>query len=310
MNFCTHFKLIFINIKIEIETQSTSSSFEIQVELNEQSSLASSTFSSELADTNSQKINYYQNNCLQLETSISSNSLNYSHNQQYPIETNENIFLKDNALRRNESKANKRHLASNIKSGVTISEPKEINRTVNEQEKNLLNHFKNDFLDEEVSIERSSANTNFLNIGNDYYKRNSLARFRSSSPRETSPNHKSSLIENESSEDLFNFQNSRSSPIVNRRLEDKKYSINNTPNQAVESSSTPGPLGDIQVTKIESILFVFYFKTFFFVKIQVKHDSNEQRLIVKILRATNLPSKDANGYSDPFVKIYLLPGRE
>ena len=33
-------------------------------------------------------------------------------------------------------------------------------------------------------------------------------------------------------------------------------------------------------------------------------------MVIRIIRAKNLLAKDTNGYSDPFVKVYLLPGRE
>ncbi|CAF0721735.1 unnamed protein product [Brachionus calyciflorus] len=46
------------------------------------------------------------------------------------------------------------------------------------------------------------------------------------------------------------------------------------------------------------------------IQIQLSHSEEDQQISVKIIKARNLISKDANGYSDPFVKVYLLPGRE
>ena len=40
------------------------------------------------------------------------------------------------------------------------------------------------------------------------------------------------------------------------------------------------------------------------------HNSDREQLVIRIIRAKNLLAKDTNGYSDPFVKVYLLPGRE
>ncbi len=45
-------------------------------------------------------------------------------------------------------------------------------------------------------------------------------------------------------------------------------------------------------------------------QIQLIHNEEDQQLIVKVVQARNLIAKDTNGFSDPFVKIYLLPGRE
>lgn len=45
-------------------------------------------------------------------------------------------------------------------------------------------------------------------------------------------------------------------------------------------------------------------------QIQMKHDNDEQQIVVTIVRARNLIARDANGFSDPYVKCYLLPGRD
>ena len=46
------------------------------------------------------------------------------------------------------------------------------------------------------------------------------------------------------------------------------------------------------------------------IELQIGHNSEREQLVVRIIKAKNLPAKDTNGYSDPFVKVYLLPGRE
>ncbi|XP_041444410.1 protein piccolo isoform X2 [Xenopus laevis] len=44
-------------------------------------------------------------------------------------------------------------------------------------------------------------------------------------------------------------------------------------------------------------------------QLQVNYDKHVGNLIIHILQARNLAPRDNNGYSDPFVKVYLLPGR-
>lgn len=48
---------------------------------------------------------------------------------------------------------------------------------------------------------------------------------------------------------------------------------------------------------------------FFFLQLQIHYDKQLGNLIVHVLQARNLVQRDNNGYSDPFVKVYLLPGR-
>ncbi|XP_053575139.1 protein piccolo [Bombina bombina] len=45
------------------------------------------------------------------------------------------------------------------------------------------------------------------------------------------------------------------------------------------------------------------------IQLQVTYDKHLGNLIIHILQARNLVARDNNGYSDPFVKVYLLPGR-
>ncbi|KAM9328055.1 protein piccolo [Pholidichthys leucotaenia] len=45
------------------------------------------------------------------------------------------------------------------------------------------------------------------------------------------------------------------------------------------------------------------------IQLQIHYDKQLGNLIVHVLQARNLTPRDNNGYSDPFVKVYLLPGR-
>lgn len=45
------------------------------------------------------------------------------------------------------------------------------------------------------------------------------------------------------------------------------------------------------------------------IQLQLGHDEHESNLHIHVIQARNLKPKDINGLSDPFVKIYLLPGR-
>ncbi|XP_020840123.2 protein piccolo-like [Phascolarctos cinereus] len=45
------------------------------------------------------------------------------------------------------------------------------------------------------------------------------------------------------------------------------------------------------------------------IQLQINYDKHLGNLIVHVLQARNLVPRDNNGYSDPFVKVYLLPGR-
>uniref|UniRef100_A0A4W5KP52 C2 domain-containing protein n=1 Tax=Hucho hucho TaxID=62062 RepID=A0A4W5KP52_9TELE len=45
------------------------------------------------------------------------------------------------------------------------------------------------------------------------------------------------------------------------------------------------------------------------IQLQIHYDRNLGNLIVHVLQARNLAQRDPKEYSDPFVKVYLLPGR-
>ncbi|XP_069753832.1 protein piccolo-like isoform X5 [Narcine bancroftii] len=45
------------------------------------------------------------------------------------------------------------------------------------------------------------------------------------------------------------------------------------------------------------------------IQLQMNYDKQVGNLIVHVLQARDLAPRENNGYSDPFVKVYLLPGR-
>ncbi|KAI0980416.1 hypothetical protein GJ496_003096 [Pomphorhynchus laevis] len=46
------------------------------------------------------------------------------------------------------------------------------------------------------------------------------------------------------------------------------------------------------------------------IELSLTHDKNAEELRLRVIRGRDLLSSDANGFSDPFVKVYLLPGRD
>lgn len=198
----------------------------------------------------------------------SSNNPNQTESQN---DTSENIFLKDTSSKKTEIlKVDKNHLnPSNSKFTRLISDPREIyNRKTNGQKNNSFKrsqnqtickqdeNYKNESFDDINSLnEQSSINSNLLNAENQSLKSNSLAKFRSSSPRDPSSSNsnshsQSSLNEYELNEDK-NILRNKPKPleVIKSRGNNDLTKSKSKPNQAVEGGSNPGPLGDIQVFK-------------------------------------------------------------
>lgn len=45
-------------------------------------------------------------------------------------------------------------------------------------------------------------------------------------------------------------------------------------------------------------------------QMQLVYDDHDATLNVHIIQARGLRAKDVNGFSDPYVKVYLLPGKK
>ncbi|RNA35711.1 piccolo [Brachionus plicatilis] len=158
-----------------------------------------------------------------------------------------------------------------------------------------------------------------------------LARFRSSSPyRKNSNTDSSESCNNQKQTDVRirvntnDFEKSKFDEmhgISNAEDSESVASINYSPkpsSNGVECKSllSPEEINNSSENKANSNSFIKHSQidndTHLFgdLQIQLSHSEKDQQIIVKILQARNLIAKDANGYSDPFVKVYLLPGRE
>lgn len=65
----------------------------------------------------------------------------------------------------------------------------------------------------------------------------------------------------------------------------------------------------VNLTDDSSDLEVKLFQVFMWQQLQLSHDDYDNTLNVHVIQAVNLRPRDINGLSDPFVKVYLLPGR-
>uniref|UniRef100_A0A8C2G982 Protein piccolo n=1 Tax=Cyprinus carpio TaxID=7962 RepID=A0A8C2G982_CYPCA len=72
---------------------------------------------------------------------------------------------------------------------------------------------------------------------------------------------------------------------------------------------SPGQPGSPSVNKKRHSILLYVSHNVSFPQLQINYDRNMGNLIVHVLQARNLAPRENNGYTDPFVKVYLLPGR-
>ncbi|XP_019898299.3 protein piccolo isoform X4 [Esox lucius] len=90
--------------------------------------------------------------------------------------------------------------------------------------------------------------------------------------------------------------------------------ISGTTSAASSAIQSPGQPGSPSVSKKRHSKSVDAVKTQSHpvtgeIQLQIHYDKQLGNLIVHVLQARNLATRDNNGFSDPFVKVYLLPGR-
>ncbi|KAI1239479.1 hypothetical protein IHE44_0012604, partial [Lamprotornis superbus] len=88
------------------------------------------------------------------------------------------------------------------------------------------------------------------------------------------------------------------SPLVTSGVEKGSHVHSGTTSATSSAVPSPGQPGSPSVSKKRHSS-----------KLQINYDKHLGNLIIHILQARNLAPRDNNGYSDPFVKVYLLPGR-